>query len=85
MQLVSSDGTKIKNLLCSPIRNPEKQIIGVVQLFNKLNEKQFTECDINLLEVRWFDCALLIIYFIIISFIRVDRSTSKVWGWKIFL
>lgn len=52
LQLTNPDGSQIFNVLSAPIRNPEKQVIGVVQFVNKLQGKQFTSGDVALLEVR---------------------------------
>ncbi len=56
---------QIINLVCVPIRNPEKQVIGVVQVINKLNGKCFTEGDISILEVKitfLFVCSVVVQY-----------------------
>jgi dual 3',5'-cyclic-AMP and -GMP phosphodiesterase 11 len=42
---------KTKNMLCMPIFNNEKKIIGVTQLVNKLNGVPFNENDANIIEV----------------------------------
>ncbi|XP_022339829.1 cGMP-specific 3',5'-cyclic phosphodiesterase-like isoform X2 [Crassostrea virginica] len=44
------DGYKTKNMLCMPIFNNEKKIIGVTQLVNKLNGVPFNENDANIIE-----------------------------------
>ncbi|XP_056005407.1 cGMP-specific 3',5'-cyclic phosphodiesterase-like isoform X2 [Ostrea edulis] len=41
---------KTKNMLCMPIFNNEKKIIGVTQLVNKLNGVPFNENDANIIE-----------------------------------
>ncbi|XP_062580014.1 cGMP-specific 3',5'-cyclic phosphodiesterase-like isoform X3 [Saccostrea cucullata] len=44
------EGFKTKNMLCMPIFNNEKKIIGVTQLVNKLNGVPFNENDANIIE-----------------------------------
>uniref|UniRef100_K1QIC6 Phosphodiesterase n=1 Tax=Magallana gigas TaxID=29159 RepID=K1QIC6_MAGGI len=44
------DGFKTKNMLCMPIFNNEKKIIGVTLLVNKLNGVPFNENDANIIE-----------------------------------
>ncbi len=53
--LQASDGFQIQHLLCVPIRNTEKKVIGVVQLINKIDGKAFTDLDISTVEVREYD------------------------------
>lgn len=45
-------GFKHKCILCMPIRNADRRIIGVSQLINKLNGRPFNKNDENLFEVR---------------------------------
>lgn len=44
------NGFKHRNILCMPIRNANRKIIGVAQLVNKLNERPFNKNDENLFE-----------------------------------
>ncbi|KAL8579053.1 hypothetical protein ACOMHN_035992 [Nucella lapillus] len=43
-------GSRIKNVLCMPIHNSEKHIIGVTQLINKFNGQPFNDNDVNIIE-----------------------------------
>jgi len=51
VQFVEKDGFSIKSLLSIPIFDGEKNVIGVMQLMNKLNGRPFAENDRNSLEV----------------------------------
>ncbi|XP_076439522.1 cGMP-specific 3',5'-cyclic phosphodiesterase-like isoform X2 [Babylonia areolata] len=45
-----AEGKPIKSVLCMPIHNSEKNIIGVTQLINKLNGEPFNDNDANIIE-----------------------------------
>ena len=51
VQLTEKDGFVINSLLSIPIFDGEKQVIGVMQMMNKLNGKPFAENDKSSLEV----------------------------------
>ncbi|KAJ8317387.1 hypothetical protein KUTeg_005291 [Tegillarca granosa] len=44
------EGFKTRSILCMPIYNSDKKIIGVTQLINKLNGAAFNENDANIIE-----------------------------------
>ncbi|XP_060078582.1 cGMP-specific 3',5'-cyclic phosphodiesterase-like isoform X2 [Ylistrum balloti] len=47
---IDEDGFRSKSMLCMPIYNSDKKIIGVTQLINKLNGQAFVESDANIIE-----------------------------------
>ncbi|XP_069140348.1 cGMP-specific 3',5'-cyclic phosphodiesterase-like isoform X2 [Argopecten irradians] len=47
---IDEDGFRSKSMLCMPIYNSDKKIIGVTQLINKLNGQAFIESDANIIE-----------------------------------
>ncbi|XP_021361131.1 cGMP-specific 3',5'-cyclic phosphodiesterase-like isoform X2 [Mizuhopecten yessoensis] len=47
---VDEDGFQSKSMLCMPIYNSDKKIIGVTQLINKINGQAFIESDANIIE-----------------------------------
>ncbi|XP_065078537.1 cGMP-specific 3',5'-cyclic phosphodiesterase [Ochlerotatus camptorhynchus] len=54
----SSDELSAKTILCMPIINGQKIVIGVAQLINKENDLQFTSCDISIFEAFAIFCGL---------------------------
>ncbi|XP_062561405.1 cGMP-specific 3',5'-cyclic phosphodiesterase isoform X3 [Armigeres subalbatus] len=54
----SSDDLSAKTILCMPIINGQKTVIGVAQLINKENDLQFTSCDISIFEAFAIFCGL---------------------------
>ncbi|XP_053661429.1 cGMP-specific 3',5'-cyclic phosphodiesterase [Anopheles marshallii] len=48
----------VKSILCMPIINGQKTVIGVAQLINKQNDLQFTNCDISIFEAFAIFCGL---------------------------
>nr|XP_029730133.1 cGMP-specific 3',5'-cyclic phosphodiesterase-like [Aedes albopictus] len=54
----SSDELSAKTILCMPIINGQKTVIGVAQLINKENDLQFTSCDISIFEAFAIFCGL---------------------------
>lgn len=44
-------GFKTKSVLCSPIRNSEDKVIGVLQILNKISEERFTIDDERMMRV----------------------------------
>ncbi|KAK4876089.1 hypothetical protein RN001_012511 [Aquatica leii] len=54
----NGDAESAKTILCMPIINGQKNIIGVAQLINKANDLPFTECDISLFEAFAIFCGL---------------------------
>lgn len=53
-----SDAESAKTILCMPIHNSQKQLIGVAQLINKNNGAPFTDCDVSLFEAFAIFCGL---------------------------
>ncbi|XP_033757234.1 cGMP-specific 3',5'-cyclic phosphodiesterase-like isoform X2 [Pecten maximus] len=47
---IDEDGFRSKSMLCMPIYNSDKKIIGVTQLINKINGQAFIESDANIIE-----------------------------------
>ncbi|XP_025093163.1 cGMP-specific 3',5'-cyclic phosphodiesterase-like isoform X3 [Pomacea canaliculata] len=47
---VDLKGCTIRSVLCMPIHNSDKQIIGVTQLVNKTNGEPFNDNDVNIIE-----------------------------------
>ncbi|KAG7297248.1 cGMP-specific 3'-5'-cyclic phosphodiesterase [Plutella xylostella] len=54
----SDDAIDIRTMLCMPIVNANKDVIGVAQLINKENGSQFTESDISIFEAFAIFCGL---------------------------
>ncbi|XP_050087543.1 cGMP-specific 3',5'-cyclic phosphodiesterase isoform X2 [Anopheles aquasalis] len=48
----------VRSILCMPIINGQKTVIGVAQLINKQNNLQFTNCDISIFEAFAIFCGL---------------------------
>ncbi|XP_061393022.1 cGMP-specific 3',5'-cyclic phosphodiesterase [Musca vetustissima] len=48
----------IKAILCMPIVNAQKRVIGVAQLINKTNGMPFTDCDASIFEAFAIFCGL---------------------------
>ncbi|XP_063707132.1 cGMP-specific 3',5'-cyclic phosphodiesterase [Culicoides brevitarsis] len=57
-QDVDDDTKNAKTILCMPILNGQKVVIGVAQLINKENGLQFTNCDISIFEAFAIFCGL---------------------------
>lgn len=49
---------QIQTILCMPIVNAEKSVIGVAQLINKCNKMQFTTSDASIFEAFAIFCGL---------------------------
>lgn len=52
MQVDETSGFKTKTILCMPIQNSNGEIMGVVQLLNKMDNTPFNANDENLFEVN---------------------------------
>ncbi|SMO92722.1 sensor histidine kinase [Gracilimonas mengyeensis] len=52
-----SDDFETKNILCVPLLNSHKEAMGVLQVLNRENGEDFTEADINLLQLFAFHVA----------------------------
>lgn len=52
------DAESARTILCMPIVNSQKQLIGVAQLINKANGSLFTDCDVSLFEAFAIFCGL---------------------------
>uniref|UniRef100_A0A146L047 Phosphodiesterase n=1 Tax=Lygus hesperus TaxID=30085 RepID=A0A146L047_LYGHE len=59
-QKVTSDGDSLvaRCILCMPIINGQKQVIGVAQLINKETGQPFTDCDVSIFEAFAIFCGL---------------------------
>lgn len=55
---INGDTESARTILCMPIINGQKDIIGVAQLINKANDVPFTECDVSLFEAFAIFCGL---------------------------
>lgn len=55
---IKSDGIEAKTILCMPISNGKKNLIGVAQLINKGTNTPFTDCDVSLFEAFAIFCGL---------------------------
>ncbi|XP_064603088.1 cGMP-specific 3',5'-cyclic phosphodiesterase-like isoform X2 [Liolophura sinensis] len=55
---VEESGFQTRSILCTPIFNSEKRIIGVTQLINKQNGTPFNENDVNIIEAFSIFCGL---------------------------
>ncbi|XP_055587649.1 cGMP-specific 3',5'-cyclic phosphodiesterase isoform X2 [Uranotaenia lowii] len=53
-----TDELSARTILCMPIVNGQKNVIGVAQLINKDNNLQFTSCDISIFEAFAIFCGL---------------------------
>lgn len=49
---------KHKSILCMPVKNTAKKIVGVVQLINKFDDLRFTSNDENFLEAFSIFCGM---------------------------
>ncbi|XP_044754885.1 cGMP-specific 3',5'-cyclic phosphodiesterase [Coccinella septempunctata] len=58
MQHTDGDAESARTILCMPIINGQKRLIGVAQLINKNNGAVFTECDVSLFEAFAIFCGL---------------------------
>lgn len=52
------DAMEARAILCMPIINGKKTMIGVAQLINKTNNSPFTDCDVSLFEAFAIFCGL---------------------------
>ncbi|KAJ8920329.1 hypothetical protein NQ315_011991 [Exocentrus adspersus] len=52
------DAESAKTILCMPIINGQRTLIGVAQLINKENTVPFTDCDVSLFEAFAIFCGL---------------------------
>ncbi|KAK7792520.1 hypothetical protein R5R35_009928 [Gryllus longicercus] len=52
------DGFMARSILCMPIVNGQKTVIGVAQLINKANGSPFTDCDVSIFEAFAIFCGL---------------------------
>ncbi|KAI4461700.1 cyclic nucleotide phosphodiesterase [Holotrichia oblita] len=52
------DAESARTILCMPIINGQKTLIGVAQLINKTNGTPFTDCDVSLFEAFAIFCGL---------------------------
>lgn len=52
------DAIEARTILCMPIINGQKTLIGVAQLINKANSSPFTDCDVSLFEAFAIFCGL---------------------------
>ncbi|XP_022918374.1 cGMP-specific 3',5'-cyclic phosphodiesterase [Onthophagus taurus] len=52
------DAESARTILCMPIINGQKTLIGVAQLINKTNGTSFTDCDVSLFEAFAIFCGL---------------------------
>lgn len=52
------DAESARTILCMPIINSQKALIGVAQMINKANSSPFTECDVSLFEAFAIFCGL---------------------------
>ncbi|KAK9879966.1 hypothetical protein WA026_008477 [Henosepilachna vigintioctopunctata] len=58
LQHSEGDAESAKTILCMPIINGQRRLIGVAQLINKNNGASFTECDVTLFEAFTIFCGL---------------------------
>ncbi|CAH0597847.1 unnamed protein product [Chrysodeixis includens] len=56
--LAADDAANVRTMLCMPIVNANKDVIGVAQLINKENGCQFTDGDISIFEAFAIFCGL---------------------------
>ncbi|RVE49619.1 hypothetical protein evm_005751, partial [Chilo suppressalis] len=56
--LAADDAATVRTMLCMPIVNANKDVIGVAQLINKENGSQFTDGDISIFEAFAIFCGL---------------------------
>lgn len=54
----ADDAVNVRTMLCMPIVNANKDVIGVAQLINKENGTQFTDGDISIFEAFAIFCGL---------------------------
>jgi GAF domain-containing protein len=67
-------GFKHKSILCMPIRDASRKIIGVSQLINKLNGRPFNKNDENLFEVSFYiEAHSLILFFKLVFVLQVEQ------------
>ena len=62
MQVDASDGFRTRSILCMPIRDANRHVIGVAQLVNKHDGTPFNKNDENLFEV----CSWKIYLFLVV-------------------
>ncbi|XP_034837406.1 cGMP-specific 3',5'-cyclic phosphodiesterase-like [Maniola hyperantus] len=56
--ITTDDAINVRTMLCMPIVNANKDVIGVAQLINKENGSQFTDGDISIFEAFAIFCGL---------------------------
>lgn len=64
------DDFQVRSVLSLPIRDSEFKVIGVVQLMNKLNEKPFSDSDVNIVEVAYNSLVRFIYVIAVVSSYR---------------
>ncbi|XP_059488412.1 cGMP-specific 3',5'-cyclic phosphodiesterase [Neocloeon triangulifer] len=57
-EVKEEDGFVTRSILCMPIVNGQKSVIGVAQLINKTNGTPFTDCDVSIFEAFAIFCGL---------------------------
>lgn len=55
---IKADEIAARTILCMPISNGKKDLIGVAQLINKGGNSPFTDCDVSLFEAFAIFCGL---------------------------
>lgn len=55
---IQSTAIEAKTILCMPISNGKKNLIGVALLINKAGNSPFTDCDVSLFEAFAIFCGL---------------------------
>ncbi|XP_037295889.1 cGMP-specific 3',5'-cyclic phosphodiesterase isoform X2 [Manduca sexta] len=58
MGVVGDDAINVRTMLCMPIVNANKDVIGVAQLINKDNGSHFTDGDVSIFEAFAIFCGL---------------------------
>ncbi|KAK0159044.1 hypothetical protein PV328_009975 [Microctonus aethiopoides] len=56
--VLDNEKEPIKSILCMPIVNGQRIVIGVAQLINKDNGSSFTDCDVSIFEAFAIFCGL---------------------------
>ena len=70
------DGFRTRSILCMPIRDAQRQVIGVAQFVNKLDGTAFTSNDENIFEVSRQPTSILT--FITLTAIALSPQTRPV-------
>lgn len=55
---ITANDVDARTILCMPIINGKRTMIGVAQLINKANNTPFTDCDVSLFEAFAIFCGL---------------------------